>query len=134
MGKGPVCTHSFHGFNHPIPHHYNPQSPSGKRTNGHVSLDATQPTTLLAALLQKSHRPQLLQDFAFDFLAEGVAIRIEGRQLVRQLSEGSAQRVVLLVLEGLLDVVSLTDGVLAVIGVGLVRVKVDFAEEPVRVC
>lgn len=52
---------------------------------------------------------------------------------MRQLSEGSAQRIVLLVVKGLLDVVSLTDGVLAVIGVGLVRVKVDFAEESGRI-
>jgi hypothetical protein len=56
-GTKTACTHSFHGFNHPIPHHYNPQPSPSKRTNGHISLDATQSTTLLAALLQNPHRP-----------------------------------------------------------------------------
>jgi len=48
---------------------------------------------------------------------------------VRQLPQGAAQRVVLLVVERVLEVVSSADDLLAVVGVGFVGREVDFAEE-----
>lgn len=50
---------------------------------------------------------------------------------MRELPQGAGHRVVFAVVEGVLEVVALADGVFAVVVVGFVVVEVDFAEESV---
>lgn len=48
---------------------------------------------------------------------------------MRELPQGAGHRVVFAVVEGVLEVVALADGIFAVVVVGFVVVEVDFAEE-----
>lgn len=116
-------------LHHPIPRHDDAQAPPTKRRHGDIVLHTRQPRPLLAVLLQDAHGPQLLQDLALDLFPEGVPVRVQLRELVRELPQGAAQRVVFLVVERVLEEVAVADGLLAVAAVGFVGVEVDFFEE-----
>jgi len=127
--KGGGGTYSLNSLHHPIPHHHHRQPSPAERADSHLPLDPRQTRALLPALLQDAHAPQFLEHLALDLLPDRVRIRVQLGQPVRQLPQGAAQRVVLLVVERVLEVVSSADDLLAVVGVGFVGREVDFAEE-----
>jgi hypothetical protein len=79
-------TYSLNTLHHPIPRHNHPQPPPTERRNGNVMLHPRQSGALFAVLLQDTHRPELLEDFALDVFPEGVALRVQRGEFVRQLS------------------------------------------------
>ena len=124
-------TNRLNILHHPTPNHNNSQSPPTERRDRNLALHPRQSRPLLPVLLQDAHAPQLVQHLAFQLAAHGVGLRVQRGELVRELAQGAGHRVVFAVVEGVLEVVALADGVFAVVVVGFVVVEVDFAEESV---
>lgn len=126
--QGGEGTYRLNTLHHARPRHNHSQPTPAKRRHRHLPLHARQPRPLLAALLQDAHAPELVQHLALDLLAVRVR-RVELREAVRERAQRAAERVVLLVVEGVLQVVAGADVGFAVVVVGFVGFEVVFAEE-----
>lgn len=124
-----TATYSLNSLNHARAHHEDSQSATAQRRNCNLALDLGQTGALLAGLLQDSHAPQLLQQLGFELLAQRVCVRVQLGELVGELAQRTAERVVFAVIHWVLEEVSLADFMFAVVAVRLVVVEVDLPEK-----